>query len=167
MRDYTKVSPCLWHDAKFKALKTSDEKLLYCYYKTGPHQNSAGCCHLPDGYGCSDLGWSLEQYLTARAGLIAAGMVQFDADTSELLIEDWFADNPPTNLKHMKGIRNQIGKVRSERLKETVFEAAEAAWAQRMIRAAEANPASTVAGIGGEQYDLQDRLKNTKSRFGV
>jgi hypothetical protein len=165
MRDYTKVSPGLWHDPKFRALSTTDERLLYCYYKTGPHQNLTGCCHLPDGYACTDLTWTRKQCSDACAGLIAAGMILTDVNTDEVMICDWFGDNPPTSVKHLTGIRNRIQKIRSARLRGIVSDAVETAWAQRTVRPTDTVTDIADTSVGKQKYDLQSHLRHAKERF--
>jgi hypothetical protein len=110
VRDFTKVSPKLWNSAPFDQLDDAS-RLLYFYFFTSPHQNLAGCCHLPDGYACTDLRWAADRYQKVRECLLKAQMIRFDTQTSEMLILRWFDVNPPMNADHHKGIVRQIEKM--------------------------------------------------------
>src|SRR5471030_2016567 len=103
MRKFTLVSPALWKSKRFLALSDS-EKLLFTYYLTCHHQNCAGSFQLPDAYACADLGWPTDKYAAARHALIEASLIQFDHDTSELIVERWFQHSSPTNPKHYLGV---------------------------------------------------------------
>jgi hypothetical protein len=116
-REWSKVSPTLWRSPRFLGLQGSDERLLLVYYMTGDHMNSSGCYRLPDGYAIADLGWTLEQYRTARDLLVAAGLISFDRTTEEVFVNRWFKHNPPTNAKHAKGTRRMINKIDSDELR--------------------------------------------------
>ena len=38
----------------------------------GPHQNSAACCRIREGYGLAHLNWKSEQYRPALADIVQA-----------------------------------------------------------------------------------------------
>lgn len=116
--EYSKVSRALWQSQRFNALGGADDKLLYLYFLTCPHQTSAGCYRLPDGYALSDLGWTLDAYQARRAAVVAADLIAFDAETSEVYIEQWLRHSPPTNNKHAQGIRKVIECIDSDVLRE-------------------------------------------------
>ncbi len=114
MRDFTKVSPTIWHSDKFKSLPSDDARFVYLYLLTSPHQTSAGCFHLPNAYAASDLSWLQSRYEQARDELIAAEMIRFDASTSVVGIAGWFRFNPPQNQKHLIGIRHALERLPSQ-----------------------------------------------------
>ena len=126
MREFTKVSPTVWQSRRFQGLPSDDRKLLYFYLLTGPHNNSAGCFFLPEGYAVHDLGWSQDCYDAALQSLVAAQMVDHDPKNQVVLIERWFRHNPPMNPSHRKGTIGQIEKVKSDRLREKAYAALEA-----------------------------------------
>lgn len=119
-RTFSKVSPALWRPGRFLSLPTSDTKLLYVYFLTCEHMNSAGCFRLPDGYACADLGWSAETYHAERDRLVEAGLIDFDSDCSVVYVERWFKHNPPMNSKHAAGTRRIIEGIESDRIREKV-----------------------------------------------
>lgn len=119
-REFSKVSPAVWRSGKFASLKSSAAQVLHLYLLTCEHQNSAGCFRLPDGYACSDLGWTAQDYADARDGLVAAGLIRFDATTAEIYVERWFKHNPPTNEKHAAGTRRLIEAIESDGIREQV-----------------------------------------------
>ena len=127
MRDFTKVSPTLWQSKRFLGLPSDDGRFLYLYLLTCPHQNSAGCFWLPDGYACNDLCWEEDRYQRARQELIDAELIQYDETDDVVLIERWFNHNPPMNQSHMTGIKRALEKVPSAVLLGATLEALEAA----------------------------------------
>jgi hypothetical protein len=116
-REFTKVSPAVWASKRFHAL-TERGRLLYFYCLTSPHVTSCGVYRLPDAYAASDLGWSVDEYRRERDALIAGGLVDFDTETSEVLIERWFRHNAPMNPDHATGTRRLVASIDSDRLRE-------------------------------------------------
>ncbi|HEV2899897.1 MAG TPA: hypothetical protein VGX71_19105 [Pseudaminobacter sp.] len=119
-REFSKVSPAVWRSGRFTGLECSTAKVLYLYFLTCEHQNSAGCFRLPDGYACSDLGWSPETYRSARDKLIAAELITVDLVTAEIYVDRWLKHNPPTNEKHSMGTRRIIEAIESDLIREKV-----------------------------------------------
>ncbi|MCY1741188.1 hypothetical protein [Ensifer sp. SL37] len=117
MREFSKVSPQLWGKKGFKTLSDGG-KLAMLYFLTCRHQTSAGCYHLPDGYASADLGWTIEEYKTARKELEDASFIVFDEEVSEIYIRGWFADNPITNDKHFMGCERLVGMLESEMIQD-------------------------------------------------
>lgn len=117
MRVFTKVSPRLWSSLTFRGI-SDDARFAFVYFLTCSHQNSAGCFSLPDGYAVTDLAWRLRRYISARASLIDANLIKFDASTSEILIVKWFRHNPPMNPSHAKSIAGGIERIASKALQE-------------------------------------------------
>lgn len=146
MRDFNKVSPTLWQSARFKGLPSDDGRFLLFYLLTCPHNNSAGCFWLPDGYACPDLGWAQDRFDTSLQSLIDADNVDHDADNQVVLVRRWFRHNPPMNQSHYKGILGQLEKAPSDRLRDKAYTALEACQ----------NDADQRKGVGGKQQsDVQ------------
>ena len=51
---------------------------------------SCGVYFLHEGYACADLRWSPEEYRSVCAELVAAELIDHDAEQSVVLIERWF-----------------------------------------------------------------------------
>ena len=119
-RDETSAS------AAGRNLSSDDERFLLLYFLTCPHNNSAGCFRLPDGYALHDLGWSQDRYDKARRSLLDAEMVDHDSVNEVVLIERWFQHNAPMNKSHRKGILSQLKKVPSDGLRDKAYAALEA-----------------------------------------
>ena len=134
MRHFNKVSPTLWQSRRFQGLPSDDGRLLFLYFLTCPHNNSAGCFFLPDGYACHDLGWEKDCYEEALQSLIDAEMVDHDAENQVVLIEQWFRHNPSMNKSHYRGIIGQLERVPSDRLCEKAAGALEAAENSTVVR---------------------------------
>lgn len=117
-RKFSKVSPALWRSGRFAALTTNEAKLLYVYFLTCEHQNSAGAFRLPDGYACADLDWQPEVYQDARHQLIDGELIAFDADTKEVFVLRWLKHNPTTNSNHRAGTERLISEIESDTIRE-------------------------------------------------
>lgn len=117
-RTFSKVSPAIWRPGRFLDLSTTEAKLLYVYFLTCEHNNSAGCYRIPDGYACADLGWSVETYHAERQRLVEAGLVDFDPECSVVFIERWFKHNVPATANHKTGTRRIVENIESDRLRE-------------------------------------------------
>jgi hypothetical protein len=128
MREFSKISPAVWDSERFMSLPTDDARFLYMYLLTCEHQTSAGAFKLKDGYATDDLRWTLERYQVARAALIEADLIKFDAKSGVVLITRWFRHNPPMNESHFKGVARVIQKLPSETLKQEALEALEQAF---------------------------------------
>lgn len=116
MREFSKISPALWHSKRFNGLETAEEKLVFFYLLTSEHQNSAGAYRLPAGYTATDLRVPVERFEAAREKLVKAQLIMFDADTDEYFIQRWFKHNPPMNPDHRTGIERQLEKLDSGEL---------------------------------------------------
>lgn len=135
-RQFSKVSPALWRSARIYGLSLQ-LKAIYVYYLSNTHVTSAGCYALPDLYGCADLNVTEAEMASYRSELIAAGLIDHDADTSEVLIERWFRHNPPMNPKHFKGTTRLVSEIESDRLREKSETALHDAWEAYAVRQAE------------------------------
>lgn len=128
MREFSKISPLVWRDKRFRSLPTSDARLVYLFLCTCEHQNSGGCYRMPDGYAAADLGWDLQRFVDARAQVVDAGLVVFDPCTMELCVTGWFDLNPAMNGKHSQFIQRVIASIESDEVRETAeaaFQASE------------------------------------------
>ena len=128
MRDFNKVSPTLWQSSRFMDLPSDGGRFLYLYLLTCPHQNSAGCFWLPDGYACNDLCWDAKRYQQARQELVAADLIQFDKGNQVVLIKRWFKHNPPMNKSHAIGIEKVLIRCTSPELQQECHDALMEAW---------------------------------------
>ena len=128
MRDFSKISPALWHSKRFNNLPSDDGRYLYLYLLTNEHQTSAGCYRLPDGYATNDLSWELSRYVTARQELVAADLIFFDELESVVMITRWFQHNPPMSDSHFIGIERVLAKLPSQEIWTAASQAANEAW---------------------------------------
>lgn len=117
-RDYTKVAPAIWKSKKFRDLTDTEAKLFYFFVLTGPHQTNAGISKLPLPYAAYDLGVELEAVEQSMEACIAAGLLDQDPETDEVLITNWFTFNIPMNRKHRIGVVHTLERVESDRLLE-------------------------------------------------
>lgn len=116
MRDYSKVSPSVWHSERFNSLGSDDARYTYIYLLTCSHQTSAGCYFLPTAYAAADLRWPVERYQRALSELISASLISHDAAANVVRITRWFKFNAPMNDKHLKGIRHILERLPSQKI---------------------------------------------------
>ncbi|MEA3533224.1 hypothetical protein [Rhizobium sp. CC-YZS058] len=153
MREFSKVSPKVWRNKQFRALPTNDAQLVFLYFLTCDHQNSAGSYCVPDGYAAADLNWTITRYVEARNLVVQAGLIVFDEDTDELFISGWFSKNPSMNPKHARSIEAAIAKIDSG----VVREAAE----EGFQRSEELKEARASKSGGGNVLEMMDRLASS------
>jgi hypothetical protein len=133
MREFTKLSPTIWTSKVFQAL-TVRERNQFLYLLAGPNQTSAGCCRVPESYACGDLGCKPIDYRNINVRLQDVQLIEFDTETSEVLITGWFKDNPPMNDKHRKGTQKEIDRIQSDQLRSASQAAFDEAWAKYVAR---------------------------------
>lgn len=129
-RQFSKVSPLVWHSRRFRSLD-ADGQLLFLYFLTCEHQTSAGTFRIPDGYAIADLNWELPRYIETRGRVRSAGLIDFDEDEGFVQVMGWFEFNPPTNEKHHQGTLRLLKSISSERLREASLRAFEGVAASR------------------------------------
>lgn len=122
MRDYSKISPGVWHSQKFRKLPSMEARHVYLYLLTCPHGNSAGCFTLAAGYASEDLGMEIKQYRDCIEALCQAGLIEYDAAENTVLIARWLDFNGPANSKHAAGILAQLKQAASETLRAKCFQ---------------------------------------------
>lgn len=169
MRDFSKVSPVLWHSPRFNGLQSDDARYLYLYFLTCEHQNSAGCYRIPDAYACNDLRWQQGRYVNARKLLIEADLILFDEPCEVVMLCRWFKHNPPMNEKHSIGIERILERLPSPSVHEVAVAALNAAWeriaaekvtkAQRQQKGAQGLP-------NGSQAPMPQRLQTSFLKSG-
>jgi hypothetical protein len=117
---FSMVSPAVWWSKRFRALGSSDAKLLYFYFLSSERQNSAGCFPAREGHVVADLGWSADAYRMHRKSLIDAELIAYDDDTETVYVLRWFKHCRPMNDKHALGTRRVIEAIESDTIREMV-----------------------------------------------
>ncbi|AWC22058.1 hypothetical protein CO731_01514 [Aminobacter sp. MSH1] len=144
---FSMVSPAVWWSKRFRALPTSDAKLLYHYFLTSERQNSAGCFQAREGHVLSDMDWTAAAYYPSRQALIDADLVAFDAETETVYVKRWFKHCPPMNPNHARGTRKLIEAIESDDIRELVE--ADFLEAEERRSQTKAEPLSKVNGYAG------------------
>lgn len=148
-RDFAPVSPAVWSSPAFLSLD-SDGRQLILFFICGPHQNSAGCCRIREGYVLADLKWEAPQYRRALANVVAADLVAHDPATEETYVKKWFQHkgNIPANKDHAKGTMKIIDHIDSDEIREIVeadFMATD--WAKRTFAPDAEQPSDNVVSV--------------------
>lgn len=118
-RTFTMVAAAMWRSERFLAVSAA-AKVLYFYYLTSEHQNSAGAYRIPDGYACTDLRCDLNDYKKNRDELMSAGLVTFDTATDEVYVNRWFRHSKPKGSKQEAGTRRAVDAIESNMIRELV-----------------------------------------------
>ncbi len=118
-REFNPISPAIWGSERFASVSSS-AKLLLLYVMTSPHMTSAGGYRLPAGYAAEDTGCSTDEFTTALAELVRAGLLMHDQDTKEVYVVGWFRFCAPANQKHAIGAERLICKMASDALRESM-----------------------------------------------
>lgn len=126
MRDFTAVSPRLWHSRRFQALPDCDARLAFLYLLSGPHQTCAGYSRVPDEYGAGDLGWDVARYQKAQRAIVDSGLVIADDSTSELFIDGWFPFSGALGQKNQVGIDKILARIHSPSIVDEISRQLEA-----------------------------------------
>lgn len=117
-RQFSKVSPAVWGSRRFLGLPTAEAKLLYMYFLSNEHNNSAGAYRVREGYALADLGWPRETYRQCVHDLVEADLIAYDDEAEEVYVLRWFKHNPPQNEKHAQGCKRIILELDSQRIAE-------------------------------------------------
>ena len=126
MRSFTMVSPMIWRSKRFKTL-SKEAQLLFIYLLTCEHQTMAGAYRLPPEYGASDMGWPIDAFKSALEEVSASGLILFDEDSTEVMIDGWYRFHPPKGKSTIKGIENSLKRLESEELYKAGMQAFEEA----------------------------------------
>lgn len=133
------VSPRVWRSRRFKSL-SKNAQLLFLYLVTSEHQTMAGAYRLLPEYGAADLRWSIEEFSSTLEEVQTSGLVLYDHETTEVMIEGWFKFHPPTGKMTTKGISNSLEKIDSEELYEAGMRAFEDALQEQIEKNTQQQP---------------------------
>lgn len=96
----------------------SQQKGILMYLFAGPEQTACGCYLLPiDGY-AGDLSMSPSSLEDAVAEFTRRGLVDYDAETGEILLIDWFRWYRPNSPSARGAADTALARIQSCRLKE-------------------------------------------------
>lgn len=122
---YNRISPRFWSDPKVLGWD-DDTKLLAMYLLTCEHRTTEGYFRLPKLYMQADLEWSAERLAEPFGQLLADGFIEWDENTSVLLIVSALKNQPPQNPNQAKGAAKAIALLPPNALEKRFLELAEA-----------------------------------------
>ena len=117
IRDFTMVSPKIWHSNRYKSL-SEQSRLLFLYLLTNPHVTSIGCYRLPAGYACTDLQWEPTVLRSKLDELKSHGMIIEDPETETIWIDQWNQFSPLKGEKSIKGAQKKLDALPASDAKE-------------------------------------------------
>jgi|GEM_PF-6747233 len=112
---YQKIYSQIWNDEKFTRLTPSQQR-LFLYILTCPHGNIIGFFVLKKGYVCDDLKSLPKDFEKDLRKLIESGLIEYDFDTSIVLIKKFLKHNPLTNPNQIKAAKNLLKELPNTKL---------------------------------------------------
>jgi len=118
-RKFTMISPAVFQSDRYLSV-SSEARELFFYCLAGPHQTMIGCFRAPDLYIAADLRWQPDQVRNHLNELQDAGLIRFDPDTQEIMVDRWFSHSQIATEKHMQGARRMIADINSDTIREAM-----------------------------------------------
>lgn len=115
------VSSKFWEDSKVEEFSPEDRYVLL-YMLTNPLTNLCGCYEISMRRMSRDLGYNPDMVGVIVTRLSESGIIEYDHNTSELLICHWSRYNWNASPKLDKPLTEAIKAVKSDRLRERLVE---------------------------------------------
>jgi hypothetical protein len=101
MREYGKLQTQFWTSDDIRKL-SDDGRMLAIYLLTGPHTTLIGCFRIPEGYVCSDIGWTVERVSEGFQNLCQNGFLTRDEVSRWVIIRKYLKWNEIENPNQAK-----------------------------------------------------------------
>jgi hypothetical protein len=115
MAIYRQVYITFWQDPFIMEL-TPEEKYFYLYLMTNSKTKQCGCYELPKRIMEFETGYNRETVDKLLARFIEYGKIQYDDDTSEILLLNWLKYNPVNNVNIEKCVYKEMALIKSSGL---------------------------------------------------
>ena len=127
MREYAKVTPCFWTGRTGRGLrKDPDAQITALYLMTSQHANMLGLYYCPVAYIVADTGLTEEGAYKALQRLSEERFCTYDWESEWVWVHEMarfqIADQLKANDKQVFGIRNELEKIPSLRIKKDFIE---------------------------------------------
>ena len=126
MAIYRNIQISFWTDPNVTDEFTPEDKYFYLYLITNPHTNLCGCYEVSKKQVSWETGYSSDTIdrLIHRFEAVHH-VIQFNAETKELLLLNWYKYNWTTSEKFRKPLQKEIESIKCERFKEYLTKAFE------------------------------------------
>ena len=118
---YQKIHSQIWNDEKFVTLTPSQQR-LFLYILTCPHGNIIGFFVLKLGYICDDLKSSQKDIAKDLQKLIEIGAIDYDFNSSVILLKNFLKHNPITNPNQVKAAVKMVRELPNNVLFQSFIE---------------------------------------------
>ena len=122
MAIYRNVQLSFWTDNKIEDDFTPEDKYFYLYLMTNPQTNICGCYEYSYSQMARHTGYSkdtimrlLERFQNFHK------VIQYDTDTKEVLLLNWYKYNWSKSEKTLSGVENVAKYIKSEKLRNKAF----------------------------------------------
>lgn len=121
MRDKTLIPTNLLSWPKCGGL-LPDQRLILLWLWACPYLSSAGCGLVPLPAAAATLGLDVDAFRGGLDTLVSAGLIEFEKETGELFIVDWFRFHTFKSSVAKRCFDSDLKKVQSQRLKNMIAE---------------------------------------------
>ena len=104
-----------WSDSKIHDKISVDERYLMLYFMTNPHTNQTGCYEISISTIGFEIGFDEKRFKIAQEKLSKLRLCEYDYNTQEVLILNWYKYNWTKSLKVEKCIKKEIEKIKSKK----------------------------------------------------
>lgn len=118
---YRQIQTTFWEDEKVVDEFTPEDRYFMLYLMTNPHTNLTGCYSITIRQMEFETGYNKDTILKliCRFENILK-VINYDENTKEILIINWHKYNWTNSPKMMNGIKKDIEKIKSEKLKNKI-----------------------------------------------
>ncbi len=114
MAIFRKIETTFWSEDAFILDLDKEQKYFYLYLLTNPNVNQSGCYEISKRTMSFQTGFTVQEIDDLLSFFCDANKIKYDAETSEILINNWFKYNASESPKLIKNIVESIEKVKNE-----------------------------------------------------
>lgn len=123
MAIYRSIYLSFWDDPKIADSFTPEDKLFMLYCLTNSHTNIIGCYEISVKQMAYEIGYSKESIeLLLNRFITIHKNIDYDYDTHELFIKNWYKYNWTSSEKLEKNVISNISKVKSKKFREELID---------------------------------------------
>lgn len=122
MAVYRNVRISFWSDPKVRDEFTPEDKFFYMYLLTNPNTNLCGCYEVSYRGMTEDTGYNKDTVIRLIERFEKQHkVIEFDKETKEILILNWYRYNWSRSDKTVSGVRSVAERIKSKHFREYVL----------------------------------------------